>query len=642
MFGFGKRNDNPDVMAARGPTSGTAGGRTGPAVGKEKIREAIQTLQEYKRGKANLESRIIENMEWYKLRHWELLRRQTDDRPEPVSAWLFNSLANKHADAMDNYPEPNVLPREESDKEDAKQLSAILPVVLEENEYEQVYSDKWWYKLISGTSVEAVLWNPQKQGGLGDIEVRQVDLLNIFWEPGVRDIQRSRNIFTVELVDTDLLRQRYPQADLEDGRGLIDVARYAHDESIDTTKKSLIVDWYYKRQEGARTVLHYCKFVGTTVLYASEDDETYKTRGFYDHGEYPFVFDTLFIEDGSPAGFGYVDVMKSPQLYIDKLNQLLLSNAMIAGRTRYFVRRDGSVDPKVFSDLSVDLIPVEGNDLGENSIREINVQPLGSQFTNLLQMKIDELKETSGNRDFSQGGTTSGVTAASAIAALQEAGSKLSRDMIKSAYRSFTRVCYFCIELIRQFYDAPRCFRVTGEDGSTQFVAYDNARIRPQAQGEAFGVQLGARVPVFDIKVRAQKSNPFSKIAQNELAKEFYGMGFFNPAMSDQALACMDMMDFEGKDMVMQRVAQNGTLYQMVQQLQQQMLQMAAIIDRQNGTTLSQGLLATGGVSSESPAGASGGSSGVETNPLGEAYASATGNTAETAALRASRNATPS
>ena len=119
-------------------------------------------------------------------------------------------------------------------------------------------------------------------------------------------------------------------------------------------------------------------------------------------------------------------------------------------------------------------------------------------------------------------------------------------------------------------------------------------------------------------------------------------MGFFNPAMSDQALACMDMMDFEGKDMVMQRVAQNGTLYQMVQQLQQQMLQMAAIIDRQNGTTLSQGLLATGGVSSESPAGASGGSSGVETNPLGEAYASAAGNTAETAALRASRNATPS
>lgn len=91
--------------------------------------------------------------------------------------------------------------------------------------------------------------------------------------------------------------------------------------------------------------------------------------------------------------------------------------------------------------------------LGENDIREIQTSQLDSSVVNILQLKIEELKETSGNRDFSQGGTSSGVTAASAIAALQEAGSKLSRDMIKSSYRSFTRVCNLCIELIRQFYD---------------------------------------------------------------------------------------------------------------------------------------------------------------------------------------------
>ena len=43
---------------------------------------------------------------------------------------------------------------------------------------------------------------------------------------------------------------------------------------------------------------------------------------------------------------------------------------------------------------------------------------------NVLEMKIDELKETSSNRDVSQGSSSGGVTAAAAIAALQEAGNK--------------------------------------------------------------------------------------------------------------------------------------------------------------------------------------------------------------------------
>ena len=67
-------------------------------------------------------------------------------------------------------------------------------------------------------------------------------------------------------------------------------------------------------------------------------------------------------------------------------------------------------------------------------LRQIDPPQLSNYVIEMRNAKIEELKETSGNRDFSQGSTTSGVTAASAIAALQEAGSKLSRDMIKGSY----------------------------------------------------------------------------------------------------------------------------------------------------------------------------------------------------------------
>lgn len=557
-------------------------------IGSEEVRQAAQVLQKYKEGKANLEQRIIGNEQWYKLLHWGQLRKEgkAGGDVEPASAWLFNSIANKHADAMDSYPKPNVLPREEGDREDAKMLSSVLPVILERNGFEQVYSDVWWYKLKSGTGVYGVFWNPRLENGLGDIDIRKLDLLNLFWEPGISDIQKSRNLFSVELLDNKVLESRYPMLKGKLGGDAIDVARYIYDDAVDTADKTVVVDWYYKNEdESGKALLHYVKFAGDTVLFASENEPEYRERGFYDHGEYPVVFDTLFLEEGTPAGFGYIDIMRDAQGYIDRLGGAILKNNLVGAKPRFFIKDTASINEEEFADTAKDFVHVAGQ-LSEENLRQITVEPVSSAALNVLQMKIDELKETSGNRDFSQGSTASGVTAASAIAALQEAGSKLSRDMNKSGYRAFQKINYLCIELIRQFYDEPRSFRITGTQGAEEFTLFDNRRLRPTRQEGVFGVDTGYRRPVFDIVVTSQKASPFNTIAQNELAKEMFSMGFFNPELSDQALCAVDLMDFEGKEMVRQKISQNGTLLQAVQQMQLQMQKMAAIIDAQNGTSV--------------------------------------------------------
>jgi len=612
-------------------------------IGKDWAHKGNEILQKYKQGKANLEKRIIDNEQWYKMRHWEQIRgSKNPNDPQPASAWLFNSIANKHADAMDNFPEPNVLPREDGDKEDATQLSSILPVILEQNEFEQTYSDVWWYKLKTGTGVYGVFWNPVKENGLGDVEIRKLDILNIFWEPGVMDIQKSRNLFTVELVDNEVLEQRYPQLKGKLSTSTVDVAQYVYDDTVDTSEKSAVVDWYYKAEAGEGERLHYIKYVNDQVLYASEDDPNYAERGFYDHGQYPIVLDVMFVEEGTPTGFGYIDVMKDAQMYIDKLNQTILRSAVMGSRKRFFIRDTGGVNEAEFADWSKDFVHVAGSSLGDDCIREITTSPISSIYVNILHAKIEELKETSGNRDFSQGGTTSGVTAASAIAALQEAGSKLSRDMIKASYRAFSKINYMVLELIRQFYTEPRCFRITGQPGAGEFVQYDNRRIRPQKQGEVFGLDLGYRRPLFDIRVTSQKSSPFSKIAQNELAKELYSLGFFNPQMADQALAVVDMMDFEGKEMVIRKIAENGTMQQQLQALQEQMAKMAMIVDAQNGTTISQGLQGDLPEGAPQPSGAGELPEGrMEVNPLGDAVRRTGKETGEKAKQRAANIARP-
>ena len=564
-------------------------GREGP-VGEAQIIEAEAILRKYKEGKVNLENRIIEDEEWWKLRHWEQFKTKSanPDDPEPCSAWLFNSVINKHADFMDNYPDPVVLPREKSDEPTAKILSAVVPCIMDQNGFESTYSDICWYKIKKGTGVYGVFWNSSKENGVGDIEIKKQDILNLFWEPGINDIQESRNFFSLALVDSDLLEQRYDflkgrlTSQGPDGK----IAQYYYDDTVDTTGKSVVIDWYYKKNVSdglmVKTVVHYCKFVSGVLIYASENDEEME-NGYYAHGKYPFVFDVMFPEEGTPVGFGYIDIMKDSQMYIDKMNQAIMMNALMACRPRYFVRDGSGINTEDLADLSQTFVRVSGS-LDENNLKLIETQPLNGNYLAVLQNKIEELKETSGNRDFSQGATTSGVTAASAIAALQEAGSKTSRDAIKNTYTAYSEVVKLVIELIRQFYTTPRVFRITGQAGMEEFVTFDNSGMGIQ-QADDFGLGIGSRLPVFDIKVSAQKASPFSRISQNEFAKELYNLGFFNPQLADQALAAVEMMDFDGKDDVKRRIQNNGTMWQQIQLMQQQMSAMAQVIAASTGDT---------------------------------------------------------
>ena len=579
------------LMSSKSPDGSIDGFKAlAQVIGREQVQKAYQTLLKYKEGKANLEKRIVENEQWYKLRHWECMRKQ-ESEVQPVSAWLFNSIANKHADAMDNFPSPNVLPREEGDKGEAEMLTSILPVVLDQNEFEQTYSDVWDYKLKTGTGVYGVFWDSSKLNGLGDISIKEIDLINLFWEPGITDIQRSRNVFHVELADNDILIQSYPQLAGKLGSSTLDLSKYVYDDTVDTNDKSAVIDWYYKKTQNGKTVLHYCKFVNDEVLFATENEANFIDRGWYDHGDYPFIFDVLFSVKGTPAGFGYIDIGKDAQAYIDRGNQAIMKNMLANAAPRHFVRMDGGVNEEEYTDLSKDLVHVDGN-LGQDSIMAIQGKPLSNVYVQLLHDKIDELKETTGNRDVSNGGTTSGATAASAIAAMQEAGSKLSRDANKSAYRSFRKLCLMTIELIRQFYDLPRCFRIMGENGTARYVQYSNAGIAPQSQGVEFGTDMGFRIPLFDIEVTAQKQSPYSKMSQNELALQFFGAGFFNPQIADQALACLDMMDFDRKEFIMQKISQNGGMYQQMMAMQQQMMMLAQMVDQSRGSNIAEQLMA--------------------------------------------------
>lgn len=582
------------------------------AVGVEEIKRARQKLERYRAGKLSVDRRVRASQQWWKLRNWEEAAVVEGKTPgemgtttarKPASAWLWNCIVGKHADAMATFPEPVILPRMQDDKETAQKLSDIVPIVLQQNDFEEVYSDCTWQKMLEGTACYGIFWDNQKNGGLGDVTIRRVDVLNLFWEPGVTDIQQSSDLFSCAYVDTELLRSQFPQ--MEQRPGVTDtlVQEYQTDDSVDKTDKSLVIDWYYKRRtpEG-KTVLHYVKFCGDEILFASENDPQMRETGFYEDGLYPFVLDRLFPVQGSPCGYGYIDVGKDTQITIDKLNAALTANATIGATPRFFIRQDGAVNEEEYADYTRPFVHFTGN-LSADAVMPITPPTLNGNAMTQLQYSVEELKFITGNTDINNGSNPSGVTAASALAALQEVAGRTSKDSTKSAYRAYARIVTMVIERIRQFYDVPRMFRILGVQGQEQYVQMGAQEIRPQAQGIDFGVDMGYRLPVFDVEVRAQQENPYTRMSQNELAIQLYQLGAFNPQLTDQALMMLGMMDFKGKEELTQKIQRNGTLEQAMLQYQGIALQLAQQYDPQLAEQLGQIISMQGGATTAPPAG---------------------------------------
>lgn len=529
----------------------------------------------------------------------DITKDETDTKTtRSVSAWAVNSILNKHADIMDSFPKPNILPREADDEEEAKILTDIVPVTLEQNDYEEVYRTMGWDFCIDGAAITGVFWDNAKRDGMGDVSINNIDVHNIFWKPGIKDLQDSDKVYYVSLEDIDVVKARFPElAEYIGPQDMGRVTKYLHDDNIDTTHCTEVINMYYKKTVGVpiyadgmdeegkptqilmhtvpKTLLHLAIIVGNKLAFCSENEPGYE-EGFYEHGKFPFVIRRAFPIKDTPWGFGYLDIMKNPQMYIDAMDDDIIRIADMKARPRFWAKKNANIDVNKFADWNQQIVEVATGELGD-SIRQIDVSDVPSGIMNHRINKIDELKETSGNRDFSQGSTQSGVTAASAIAALQEAGSKLSRDVNKELYRAAREEYYLVIELIRQFYSEPRSYRVTSESGDYRFVQYSNANL-VEADTTMPDGTVRHRRPIFDIQVTAEKQSPFSRAAQNETIKELYGMGLFQPENAVPALVCLDGMDFEGKDKIKQQVQANAIMLQQFQAAMQ-LIQQQAMMD---------------------------------------------------------------
>ena len=571
-----------DIQNAKTQTSTPARKRTGgKRIGKEQIEKARAKLEMFKAAKGTINSTIKFNEEWFRRRYQEYAgdgqsghdmtsdteKRRKGEIVEPRSAWLFNSVMNFVGDASDNRPRANIIPQEAQDEEEAYLLGKVIPVELRRMGFEKVYDDNQYVKGTQGWC----LYTHGCDRETKTLYVKDAQILNFYWDLEKKDIQDSSDVFYLTQMDRDELLREYPEIEKELPHDDGDFERYPNNPTNSQPTKVTVVDWYYKKRNKARKrIMHYCKFVGDTVLYASENDKELAERGWYDHGDYPFEIDILYPLQGQAAGFGKVAVGLNTQMYIDQIGKALLQNALWGSRPRYFYKESAGINEADFLNVNKTLVKYQGSG-GRDDIFPVEVPRIDGNVLNLQSSMIDEQRTNTGTTEVATGATPGGVTAAQAIGALQEAQGKQGRLSNRSSYECYKRIIYKIIALIRQFYDENRFYRIVGEDGEAQYVTYNGQT----------AVKDG-RHPAYDIEVTTEKQSEYTRMSNNDLMLSFFSAGFFDPRLAPQALACLQQMDFDGKEELIRIIRANLQEQEQKEALGRALMEYAAVIDELN------------------------------------------------------------
>ena len=440
-------------------------------------------------------------------------------RTSPASNTLGSCIDNAVADQMDNRPEALMIPEREETARSAEEMTDVVSYVLYQAKFDETYATLMEDSAVTGTGVAQVFWDEDLDGGNGMVSVMAWHPEDFYPDPMYEDIQLGRGCFKVTRTSVAWVEQHYPHArgfvqpdqatrpELED-----DPTMQAPDGDAVTT---LLEFWYKKyNAETRRTHVHMALFAGRALLYSSEtgygsEDGAYD-EGVYAHGQYPFVLYKYRDVWRRPFGTGMVYDYRDSQEAIDRYYKYLDDNARESSVQRHFIRKNSGINPDDVADLRKTLIEWEGNDIRE-VLQTVQAAPLNGQVYQVMTMLTEAMKEDSGQNQFVRGEGGKGVTAASAIQALQEAGGKIARMHTEKYKAAFRQMVEQILWILSEYMEPGRKLKIIGGwDSSGNMKEKIIELIAPSGEGDKLPK------PAYTVRVQVQKNNPLQIQADNE------------------------------------------------------------------------------------------------------------------------------
>jgi len=523
--------------------------------------------------------RIDDNEEIYQGNHWESAEEtmHSDNRstfPKPVTPVITSTIENIKADLSDEFPKAVFHPDAYGTEETAKVLTKVVQQELDACGFERAYDRMVQDFLNDGWTPMEIGYDPTLNLGLGGAYIGYVVNKNFMCDPQVSDLQEGRACFKFARRPKDWFLQHYPEHyEYMDNGGASDSIDDDHEDFNSTTAPSekdnflLIEAWFRVYDpEKKKYSVHMVLTAGGQILENSHDE---KPDGYFKHGMYPFVIAPLFPQKGSALGLGITDMFKDAQRYSDKLDQILLVNALRASKPRLLVQK-GVIDRDDFIDFNKEFIEVEGSP-GAVAMWQ-DIQPLPSYIMNYIQNIRETIKAESGANDQARGETSGGITAASAITALQDMATKRSRLESRAFNYAFKDAVRMLVDVLREFAVVPREVPIT-VNGKLKKFKFSNENL-----SKLFGKNATLPVEYF-VEIKTARQTRYSMMTHNELWLQMMSTlaGTVDPVImlegieGDEKEDLLDNIRRAQEGGMLQLQQENAQLQQMVAQMQQQL-----------------------------------------------------------------------
>ena len=600
------------LPGAQKPILGASGPQNLSDDDRRLVSEAYGFLRIFRDGCREYHEKVKTNREIVRMRDpYQDVGKKMTGEPEMLQLQTLKSTFNNCvADQLDSMPEASLLPERPGLEQVAEDMTDVVRFVMMQNGYEELHRKRVEDYFIS-TALTQIVWDDDMDAGTGNVALIRWPIENFLWDPCESDIQNARALIKVSWHPMSWYAAHYPDAapyigaeDGEhDGMGLSDaVLALSGDEG-----RAMLMEYWYRRYDASknRYTISVAYIAGGALLDRQEN--------IYDHGMYPFVMEPFNYIEGQPVGDGLIDQLAPMMRYVNRYAHYIDENLRMAAKNRLLVRKNAQIDMDALCDFDRNVI--EGANIDEESVRWFQSKPLNSMATQqMLQFQTD-MKQDSGQSQWTRGETAGGVTAASAISALQEAGGKITREHTLMLNQGFKKIVEQILWLVCQFYTDKKERMITGRDGKNRDVLMSASHLRgDDAQGrdeipDALISEIDARLPglgdklrstnrkkaarrkrknsfsppPYTVQVQVSRRNPLRVQAQNELYIQAYTMA----AQAGQQFPLkllFELLTVDGKDRIMPILEQVDQQTQMLEALQQENAMLRESNDNLQGT----------------------------------------------------------
>ena len=461
-----------------------------------------------------------EHEEMRSARAMRQLRQDEKSYTSPASNTLNSCIDNVIADQIDNMPEAKMVPEREETAQYAEEMSDVIAYLLYQSNWQKIYRGVMEDAVVTGTGIVETLWDDDAEDGEGMARVIQWHPEDFYPDPAYEDIQNGRGVFKATRTTVAWVDEHYPHA-----KGYVQADRttqqddYWHPmyETPGEDQPTTILEFWYKRwdAEKRKNRVHKAILAGHALLYSTElsfggpKKDEYKD-GVYAHGMYPFELFKYRDVFRRPFGTGLVHDYRDTQLAIDRYQKYIDDNARESACQRYFVRESSGLTADEVADMSKRVLTWKGNDIRE-VLQISQAAPLNGQVYQIMNYMVDTMKQDCGQNQFTRGEGGLGVTAATAIQALQEAGGKITRMHTESFKASFRNMVEQLMWTVSEYMSADRQFYIVGGWDSSENMK--NRLIQLAAPNKEGDEMLK---PAYAVRVQVQRNNPLQIQADNE------------------------------------------------------------------------------------------------------------------------------